>query len=381
MNSALEIGRMAGANLVRHPFRTAVVCGCLAAALVPFLAGLGVARGVEREARASLEAGADLYVTGEAFGRTAPLPVGAAEAIRSVPGVVRVVPRLTGRAYVGGRLAVVLGVADADAWKRVPLQGRGLERAGEVLVGAELARALGLAPRGLLTFSRNPSEVFTVAGVLDPGAGVWSWDAVVMALEDAASLFGRPGQASEFLVWVRPGFADTAASRIRALPGLGPVRIQDRDLVAALVGEGYGTAGGLFTALFWAAFACALLALWVVLGFSARERGREISLLKALGWHNEEVLLLTLLENGLAALLAAAGSVLVAWVWVGPGRGAFLAPYFVRGLPVVPLAGVPYRFGPDLLLAALALAETITLTASVVPTWRLAVRPPLEARP
>ena len=64
-----------------------------------------------------------------------------------------------------------------------------------------------------------------------------------------------------------------------------------------------------------------------------------------------------------------------------PGRGAFLAPYFVRGLPAVPLAGVPYRFGPDLLLAALALAETITLTASVVPTWRLAVRPPLEARP
>jgi len=381
MSSVLEIGRMAGANLIRHPFRTAVVCGCLAAALVPFLAGLGIARGLEREARVSLGAGADLYVTGEAFGRTAPVPMEAADAIRSVPGVVRVVPRITARAYVGGRLAVVLGVADPGAWSGVPVQGRGLERPGDVLVGAELARDLGLRPRGLLTFPRNPAEVFTVAGVLAPEAGVWSWNVVVMAMEDAASLFGRTGQVTEFLVWVRPGFSDTAASRLLALPGLGPVRIQDRQLVAALVREGYGTAGGLFTALFWAAFACSLLALWVVLGFSARERGREISLLKALGWHNEEVLLLTVLENGLAALLAAAGSVLVAWAWVGPGRGVFLAPYFVRGLPVVPVAGVPYRFGPDLLLAAVALAETITLSASVVPTWRLAVRPPLEVRP
>ncbi len=372
---------MALANLARYPLRTAVVCACLAAALVPYLAGLSIARGLEREARVSLEEGADLYVTGEAFGRFAPLGPGAADAVRGVPGVVRVQARITGRAYVGGALAVVLGVEDPGAWEAVPRRGRGLERPGDVLLGAELAPGLGLKPRDLLTFSRNPSEVFTVAGVLAPEAGVWSLDAVVMGLEDAASLFGRAGGVTEILVWVRPGFGDTVAARIRGLPSLGPVRIQDRSLVRALVDAGYGTSAGVFTALFWAAFACALLALWVVAGFSARERGREVALLKALGWHTEEVLALVAVENGLAALLAGAGAVVLAWLWVGPARGAFLAPYFVRGLSAVPLAGPPYRFGPDLLLAVVALSEAIALTATLVPTWRLAVRPPLEGGP
>ena len=376
-----ELGRMALANLARYPFRTAVVCACLAAALVPYLAGIAISRGLEREARVSLEEGADLYVTGEAFGRSAPLGAGAAEAVRGVPGVDRVGARITGRAYVGGVLAVVLGVEDPRAWEAVPRAGRGLDRPGDVLVGAELARALGLKPRDLVTFPRSPSDVFTVAGVIAPSAGVWSLDTVVMGLEDAASLFGLPGRVTELLVWVRPGFGDTVAARIRALPGLGPVRIQDRSLVRALVDAGYGTSGGVFTALFWAAFACALLALWVVAGFSARERGREVSLLKALGWHTEEVLALAALENGLAAFLAASGAVVLAWLWVGPARGAFLASYFVRGLPAVPVAGPPYRFGPDLLLAAVALCETIALTATLVPTWRLAVRPPLEGAP
>ncbi|WP_025324031.1 ABC transporter permease [Deferrisoma camini] len=374
-----ELALMALADLARHPFRTAVVGACLAAALVPYLAGLAMVRGLEREARVSLAAGADLYVTGEAFGRTRPLDAAMAEAIRAVPGVERVAARITGRAYVGGALALVLGVEGPAAWPAVPRAGRGIEGPGEVLVGAEIARALSLSPRDLLTFPRDPAEVFTVAGVFPPAAGLWSRDAVVMGLGDAQDLFGRPGQVTEFLVWVRPGFADTVASRIRALNGIGSVRIQDRALVGALVEAGYGTSGGLFTALFWAAFACSVLAMWVVLGFSAGERGREVGLLKALGWYTEEVLALVALENGLSALLAASGSVVLAWLWVGPGRGAFLAPYFVRGLPPVPLAGLPYRFGPALLLAAVVLSETLVLTAALVPTWRLARRPPLEA--
>ncbi|GAB6061818.1 ABC transporter permease [Deferrisoma palaeochoriense] len=372
-----ELALMAAANLARHPFRAVAVGVCLSAALVPYLAGVAVVRGLKHEARASLAAGADLYVTGEAFGRTRPLDEAVVDAIRMLPGVERAVARITGRADVGGVLAVVLGVEGAGGWD-VPRTGRGIEGPGDVLVGAELARALNLSPRDLLTFPRNPTQVFTVAGAFLPSAGVWSQNVVVMGLGDAQDLFARPGRVTEVLVWVRPGFADVVAARIRGLAGVGSVRIQDRSLVEALVEAGYGVTGGVFTALFWAAFACSILAMWVVLGFSAGERGREVGLLKALGWYTEEVLACVAMENCLLALLAASGSVALAWLWVGFGKAAFLAPCFVRGLPSVPLAGPPYRFGLDLLLTAVMLSQALVITAALVPTWWLARRPPLE---
>src|SRR5437764_8495035 len=116
MRSYLEIARTGLTALLLHPQRGLVTIACLVAVLVPYLVGLGLSRGIQDEAEAAVRFGADLYVTGEQFGRPVPVPLAAAAEIRKVPGVTAVVPRIVGRIELGReRLgAVVVGVPVSD---------------------------------------------------------------------------------------------------------------------------------------------------------------------------------------------------------------------------------------------------------------------------
>jgi hypothetical protein len=48
-----------------------VTTACLVAVLLPYLVGLDLSRGVQDDAEAAVRFGADLYVSGEQFGRPA----------------------------------------------------------------------------------------------------------------------------------------------------------------------------------------------------------------------------------------------------------------------------------------------------------------------
>src|SRR4029077_15134693 len=75
--------------------------------LLPYLACLGLSRGIQEQAQVSVRFGADLYVTARQFGRPVPIPLSAVEQVRRLPGVTDVVPRI-----VGG---IVLGAANENA--------------------------------------------------------------------------------------------------------------------------------------------------------------------------------------------------------------------------------------------------------------------------
>ena len=81
--------------------RSCVSVVALMAVLIPYLAGLGLVKGVEAEAEAATAAGPDLYVRGSRFGRAAPLPLTAVGEITAIPGVERVVPRIVGEVLLG----------------------------------------------------------------------------------------------------------------------------------------------------------------------------------------------------------------------------------------------------------------------------------------
>src|SRR5262249_35210908 len=97
----LAIAQTGVVAILLHPLRSLVTVGCLVAILLPYLAGLGLAKGIEREAEVAVECGADLYVAGSQFGRNAPIPLAAADAIRKIPGVTEVVPRIVGPIVLG----------------------------------------------------------------------------------------------------------------------------------------------------------------------------------------------------------------------------------------------------------------------------------------
>ena len=103
MRVSLEVARTGLTALRLHPRRAAVTTACVVAVLLPYLVGLGLARGLRDDAEAAVRYGADLYVSGEQFGRPVPLPRSAADDLRKLPGVAAVVPRIVGRVELGPR--------------------------------------------------------------------------------------------------------------------------------------------------------------------------------------------------------------------------------------------------------------------------------------
>ena len=56
-------------NVLLHRLRSLVCIVALVAVILPYLVGLGLARGIEAEAEASAHFGADLYLSGVQLGR------------------------------------------------------------------------------------------------------------------------------------------------------------------------------------------------------------------------------------------------------------------------------------------------------------------------
>ena len=101
----------AGGNLVRRNFfRTLVITLSLTTILFPFLAALSISEGIKLQSKISVEEGADFYITGDAAGNSAPIPLAGIGRFRSLPGVDRVVPRIVGRAYLRGRTIAIVGM-------------------------------------------------------------------------------------------------------------------------------------------------------------------------------------------------------------------------------------------------------------------------------
>src|SRR5262245_29981100 len=97
----LEVARTGLTSILLHPLRAAVPTAALVLALLPYLVGLGLSRGIQDQAEAAVRFGADLYVQGEQFGRPVPIPLSTVGEIRKLPGVVAATPRIVGRVELG----------------------------------------------------------------------------------------------------------------------------------------------------------------------------------------------------------------------------------------------------------------------------------------
>jgi len=112
MRKFLEIAHTGLVALLLHPLRSLATMACLVAVLLPYLVGLAISSGVQQEAEASIDSGADLYVTGIQFGRNVPVPLYAVGKIKNIDGVRDVIPRIVGEIVLGKESvhAVVVGL-------------------------------------------------------------------------------------------------------------------------------------------------------------------------------------------------------------------------------------------------------------------------------
>jgi ABC-type lipoprotein release transport system permease subunit len=393
MRTFLEIARTGLTALLLYPQRSLVTTACLVAVLLPYLVGLGLSRGVQDDAEAAVRFGADLYVSGEQFGRPVPVPLAAAAEVRKIPGVDAVVPRIVGRVELGkDRVsAVVVGVPLEDFPPGLEcVKGRlyGGSRRNELVVGSDLARRLHLDVGSLLPpFYHNHSgeRVSEVVGIFRSDVSVWQARLIVTSFETAGHLFDQPDLATDLVVRCRPGYEeDVRRAVVRGVVltvpgGTARPRVVGRADLAALLPQGPAHREGVFTVLFVLAFAVAILVILVTSGFGLAERRREIGILKATGWQTDELLLRSLVESFLLSLAGASLAVVLAFVWLKALNGYWIAGVFLAGVERAPGFRVPFRLTPVPALLAFLIAFVVVMSGSLYSTWRAATAPPREA--
>lgn len=384
----LAIFNVAVDNVIRHKLRSLTVILCLVAILSPFLSTISILEGVKAQSVLSVEEGADIYVTMDLYGRNGVIPIKLAEAIRAIDGVSEAIPRAVGRIFINGRPAVLVGISPERMTDGLTALQGALPQQGEVAVGSKLARALGLGVgsdvsigmRAVGIINNAPyalTRVYRVSGVIDAAADIRAADIVLIDVNDAADAYEMEGFATDIAVYTKAGSeAQVLGSLIRLNSSF---RIQTKDLAKTYVTGGLNLRGGVFTALYLVAFAVAVPAVLVSTGIGFVERRKEIGVLKATGWETREVMEAALYENVLYALSGASAALVISFVWVRVLNGLLIAKLFIPGIGALPPFPVPSRFLPMPFFAALTIALAVTMTGSLITTWRTAVVPPAEA--
>lgn len=392
MLTFLEIGRT-GVTAVRlHPLRSLVSACCLLVVLVPYLVGVALSGGVAREASASVRFGADLYVSSEALGSRAPLPLSVISEFRAVPGVTAVVPRIVGPIALGKdrEPAVLVGIPAAALPAGTRCVAGRLYREGksnELVVGTEIARRLNLRVGSRIPpfYHNNRGERLSeVVGIFRSDVSLWQSRMILTSMETAAAVFAQEGMAGEMLVYCEPGRVEAVRQAIwqRFLAAAGPVsrlRITTRADLEALLPAGLSHQSGIFQLHFLVALAATILVLAVTSGIGLPDRRREIGILKATGWQTDEILLRGTVESLLVSLSAACAALLLAFAWLKWGNGYGIASLLLPGAPWRPTFKVPYDFSALPVFLAFLLSWLVVTAGTLTASWRVATVPPREA--
>src|SRR5262245_23029567 len=85
----------------RDRLSSGIIAATLVAVLLPYLAALGIAAGIDDAAREALHVGAHVIVTPHRFGKPCPAPLELGRELGMLTGVRTVIPRIIGAVQLG----------------------------------------------------------------------------------------------------------------------------------------------------------------------------------------------------------------------------------------------------------------------------------------
>ena len=418
---------MAWRNLWRNPARSALTVAALAGSLVLLILYLGLVGGMSRqmvEHATDLSIG-HLQVQRSAFTKEqdlyASLPSAwLAPLQQALPGA-QFAPRLYAAGLASAAQAstgVMIKAVDPLLEPRVsrlldavragradlgPAQmgADGLPR-HPVLVGAQLAKNMGLAPGDeliLVTQAVDASignALFRITGVLEPVDPGFDRGGVLMSILAYRSLMAMeqgfhelavrlddPARLPEAQAGLQRAIAElTAAAPLDALGGPAVVR-NWRQVVPALADllEVYDGVTWIMGAII---VSLAALGMVNTVLMAIHERTHEFGILRAIGMHKGWLLLMVMLESlGLALLSVGAGSALGVGLVLGPLRrgidmsGSLPDGFDMAGIVIEPVLRM--ELGAPQVAAACAMTVVLAMVAALWPSWRVLKLKPAEA--
>ncbi len=250
--------------------------------------------------------------------------------------------------------------------------------AGEVQLGAGVARARGLGPGDYLSLRSARGEPFSfkVADLLATDTELVSSDLILLNAQDFRRFFDFPtDHFTDIVLRVRnPIEVRKVAEKISlALPDTRPIL---REEILRTYDAIFGWRQGLvFLVLIGALLAFFILAFDRASGLSAEER-REIGILKAVGWETGDVLRMKFWEGAALSLTAFLLGYLLAYVHVFHYSALLFAPV-LKGWAVLYPNFRPLPFVDGLQVATLFFFSVFPYTvATIFPIWRTAITDP-----
>lgn len=238
---------------------------------------------------------------------------------------------------------------------------------GQVVLGAEAARIMGLKPGDPWSPLGLP---WAVSGVLEPTGSQEDWMAFA-PLSEVQSALGKEGKIS--MVEVAALCAGCPIEEMvvqisKALPG---ARVQAIKQVVEGRVQALKQMERVAVGLSGLVLLVGSLVVLVTMMASVRDRTSEIGVLGAIGFRTKQIAKLILMEAGALSFLAGV---------MGYGLGTLSAraalPFFSDGHAA---GTVNLLFHPDLALGAVALSTGLGLLASLYPAWAAAKLDPAEA--
>lgn len=388
---AAVLWRVAARNLLRQPWRTAVLLFSVAVLAGTLMFALAFGQRLEARLRTvAARLGADLVLVPAGTRGAAEdfllenratsfyMDAGVLEKLRAFPEVAQATPQtyvitMPG-ACCGDFDAQVIAYDPGSDFIVRPWLGRVLPRdpgPGEVVAGAEVASLLdALGTGSALLFGRE----FTVAGVLDRSGtaldrAVFVRDQDLRAVPDAPAPV-RERRISAVFVRLRDGRDAFAVAR-KLEAALLEADVIPRSHLGGAVQGALGDVRAILAFLVGVLALLAFLLAWAVFALVAGERRREVGVLRALGATVGDVRRLLLLE---AALAGGAGAFL--GVVAGSTANVLLPGRFalVAGAPGPGVAALAV-----ITLASFALAAAVCFLGALVPVSWLARGEPLAA--
>ena len=337
-----------------------------------------VAKPIEPVARAQLNAGD----TGVATVQTAPRKIRSIDnwqqviiAYESVQGVVAVSPMVSGAAIAirgeGRNSVAVVGIELALYGRIVDLADKLVAgnlrlEPGDVLVGTELARDLGVSIGDRITLATgaagNEGGQYRISGTLDLGNRELNRRAVYLPLRTAQSLFGLPGGVTSIDLRVQDVFAaDDVATRVASVTPLlvESWMVTNNQLLSALNAQSASTAIiRVFVSI------VVMLGIASVLVVAVVQKTREIGILRAMGASRGQMTRVFLFQGSLVGLVGSLLGALLATLLV------FLFGTLVRGADGNVL--FPIDLTAKLLMLSCVVATLCGTLAAIAPARRAA---------
>ncbi len=325
-------------------------------------------RSLQKEASIILKDAPDMVVQRIVAGRPELLPLGYAEKIKDIQGVVEVRPRLWGYYYdpVSGANYTLVVPRDSPP------------RPGTIGIGEGVSRARLAFSGDTIEFKANDGALLTleVAELIPAESALVSSDLVTLAERDFRQLSGIPeGSATDLALSAgNPRELATIAVKIAEL--LPDTRQILRDEVVRTYDGVFNWRAGLLVVILAGAVLAFIVLAWdKASGLSAEER-REIGILKGIGWETSDVIWMKFWEGAAVSLTSFMAGTLLAYAHVFLFSARLFEPVLKGWATLYPrFKLIPYITGAQ--LAALFFLTVVPYTvATVIPSWRAAVADP-----